>query len=174
MRRIESSLDGSVTSSLVAETSNQSWPASRSKYASEMILFNDATETKEDLQSQAGQQANKLRSASRDAAAAWEWIQENRDKFEGDVYGPPIIECTLKDQRHASAIESVIGDGEKLAFTVTSQNDFKMLNRQLYDLMRLSQVNIRNSMHTLASFRAPTCDRGFGTVWSGMLDSGPH
>ena len=110
---------------------------------------------KENLQSQAGQQESKLRQASRDAAEAWKWIQANETAFKSRVYGPPIISCKVNDPRDADIVESVIPDGDKLAFTVTSHEDFKMLGKQLYDEMRLSQVNIRNSMQPLASFQAP-------------------
>ncbi|KAK5175055.1 Structural maintenance of chromosomes protein 5 [Saxophila tyrrhenica] len=110
---------------------------------------------RESLQSQAGQQANKLRQVSRDAAVAWDWIQTHRDQFKGEVYGPPIIECTMKDSRNASAVESVVQDGEKLAFTVTTQEDFDMLNRQLYTTMKLSKINIRASIHALSTFDPP-------------------
>ncbi|KAK3721811.1 Structural maintenance of chromosomes protein 5 [Vermiconidia calcicola] len=117
-------------------------------------IIADSNAQKENLHSQAGQQANKLRQASREAASAWEWIQANRDKFQGEVFGPPIVECTVKDQRQASAVESTIQDGEKLAFTVTSQQDFRMLQHQLYTELRLSDVNIRSSLQPLNSFRA--------------------
>ncbi|KAM0722446.1 hypothetical protein Q7P37_001887 [Cladosporium fusiforme] len=99
------------------------------------------------LQSQAGQQANKLRSASRngDAAKAWDWIQANKDQFKGNVFGPAILECSIKDPRLASAVETMITQSELLAFTVTSREDFDLLQRQLYTHMRLTDVNIRSA-----------------------------
>lgn len=118
-------------------------------------IVQQCVQEKEDLLSQAGKQVNKLKAASRDAAIAWNWIKENRDKFEGEVYGPPIVECTIKDQRHAGAIETVVQDGEKLAFTVTSQRDFATLNKWLYSELKLSNVNIRSSEHPVSSFQAP-------------------
>jgi structural maintenance of chromosomes protein 5 len=111
---------------------------------------------KENLQSQAGQQESKLRQASRDTAAAWKWIQANKEiAFKTAVYAPPIISCKVDNSTDADIVESVIPDGDKLAFTVTSHEDFKMLQEQLYDKMGLSQINIRNSMQPLSSFRAP-------------------
>ena len=121
-------------------------------------IVDDANREMENLQSQAGQQANKLRSASKDAAQAWEWIQNNRDRFQGEIFGPPIVECTVKEPRHADAVESMIPDGEKLAFTVTSHEDFKMLQQQLYGTMKLNDVNIRASLLPVSSFRAPIPD----------------
>lgn len=115
---------------------------------------------KKDLQSHTGQQVNKLKQASKDAAKAWEWIQENRDSaFEGAVYGPPVVECTVKNPRDADIVESMIPIGDMLAFTVTSVQDFKMLQQQLYGAMKLSEINIRNSMQPLESFRAPVSEQ---------------
>lgn len=118
-------------------------------------IVQQCVEEKESLLSQAGKQANKLKSASRDAAVAWDWIKENREKFEGEVYGPPIVECTMKNQGHAAAIETVVQDGDKFAFTVTSQRDFEILNKSLYSELKLSSVNIRSSEHSVSSFQAP-------------------
>lgn len=118
-------------------------------------IIQNANTERESLQSQAGQQANKLKRASPDAAKAWEWIQQHRDNFQGEVFGPPVIECTVKDPRHADAVESCIPDGDKLAFTVTCHEDFKLLTRQLYTEMRLNEINIRTAQAPLASFTAP-------------------
>lgn len=119
------------------------------------LIIQQCAREKEDLQSQAGQQANKLRGASRDAAIAWDWIQNNRDQFKGEIFGPPIISCSLKDPRHASAVESIINQNEQFAFTVTERGDFEKLNQQLTKVMKLNQINIRGSYHTLASFPPP-------------------
>jgi len=110
---------------------------------------------KDSLQTQAGQQANKLKHASRDAAQAWDWIQNNRDQFQGDVYGPPIVECSVTDPRHAGAVESMVQAGELLAFTVTSRADFQKLTRVLYTELRLSNISVRTSIQPLNYFRPP-------------------
>ena len=141
-------------------------------------IIQQASQEKDNLQSQGGQQVNRLRQASKDAARAWEWIQENRTTaFKSEVYGPPIIECTVKDQRHADAVETVIPDGDKLAFTVTSHEDFKMLQQRLYGDLKLSEINIRHSMQPLSSFRAPMSEenlRQYGLdCWILDLIEGP-
>ncbi|GAB7361807.1 hypothetical protein MBLNU230_g1850t1 [Neophaeotheca triangularis] len=119
----------------------------------EIIVQAEADKTH--LQSQVGQQQNKLRSASRDSAQAWAWIQQNLDKFHGEVFGPPILECSVKDQRQANAVESMVNQSELMAFTVTNQADFKMLQAQLYTNMRLQDINIRLSLAPLAQFQPP-------------------
>ena len=118
-------------------------------------IIEDAEQEKESLHSQAGQQASKLRNASHDAAKAWDWIQANLDQFQGDVFGPPIVECNVKDPRHASAVENAIQEGDKMAFTVTSHEDFQKLSRRLYDEMNLKNINIRVSELSLSAFQAP-------------------
>ncbi|KAK5115433.1 hypothetical protein LTR85_009893 [Meristemomyces frigidus] len=107
-------------------------------------------------QTQAGQQANKLKNQSFDSHRAWEWIQENRHLFKSEVFGPPIVECSVPNPQHAAAVETAIGGGEMKAFTTTCREDFKMLQRQVYTTMRLKDVNIRSVNNALDSFR-PNC-----------------
>lgn len=118
-------------------------------------IIKERENDKENLQSQAGRLTNKLKSLSSDTAKAWEWIQSNRNAFEGPVFGPPVIECSLKDTAYASQVETVIGQGELLSFTVTSKRDFNMLDEQLYRKMKLSDITIRRSLQRLDQFSAP-------------------
>lgn len=105
----------------------------------------------ESLQSQAGRQANKLEAVSKETSKAWDWIQANRASFQSPVYGPPMIECTLKDARYADAVEAVIGPSELKAITVTSNQDFKMLNEQC-SIMKLTDIWIRAVHRPLSHF----------------------
>lgn len=118
-------------------------------------LLRSMDDKKKHLNSQAGQQENKLRAASRDSALAWEWIQANRDHFKSTIYGPPIVECSVKDQRHADAVESLLPKSEMIAFTVTDPEDFTALGDQLYGKMKLSDINVRKTTKTMDSFPAP-------------------
>lgn len=117
-------------------------------------IIEERNKEKEGLRSQAGQQASKLKRASNDAARVWDWIQRNKTAFQSDVYGPPIVECTLKSPRHAAAVESMIPDGDKMSFTLTSQADMKMLLDKISE-MRLRDVNLRLSNQPLAAFQKP-------------------
>lgn len=132
------------------------------------------------LQSQVGQQASKLQRASRtgDPAKAWNWIQANKDQFEGKVFGPPILECSIKDPRLAAAVETTISQSELLAFTVTNQRDFKFLQNQLYKTLRLSDINIRQAPSTkLADFKSPCSEEQLNSYglegWISSLLEGP-
>lgn len=116
-------------------------------------LIDEELKRKDHLQSQAGRLASKLDSASPDTGRAWKWVEENRDKFRGEVYGPPMIECSVQNSTHAGWVESMMGDGELKAITVTNADDFRMLSLQVYTNMKLTDVNIRSSNQTLANFR---------------------
>jgi len=106
------------------------------------------------LESQAGKQRSKLQSASADTAKLWQWVQENQDRFEKPVFGPPIVECSIKDPKFVSQIESLIQRGHMLAFTVQTKKDFRTLS-DAGASQRLSEVNIRTMQIGLDPFRPP-------------------
>lgn len=109
-----------------------------------------------DLDTQTGQQGQKLRQLSRDSHRAWEWIQEHQDQFEHKVYGPPLIECSLKDPRYANAIESLFQENDFKTFTAQSRNDFRMLQKVLNRDMKLQDVSLRVcSDSSMDQYRAP-------------------
>ena len=95
------------------------------------------------LDSQAGKQNAKLQNQSTDAYKLWEWVQQNRDQFEMPVFGPPIVECTIKDPRFVDQIESLLQKSILIGFTVQTHSDFKRLSDQGSGLMKLSEVNIK-------------------------------
>jgi chromosome segregation ATPase len=107
------------------------------------------------LETQSGQQENKLQQASNDAYKAWQWIKDNQDKFEQHVYGPPIVECSLKDPRHADAIESLLQENDFLVITCQSNNDYLTLQDKLNYEMGLHRISIRTCSTSLRDFRNP-------------------
>ena len=94
---------------------------------------------------QEGQQMNKLENTSRDTAAAWKWIQDHMEVFEKTVYGPPIVSCSLKDQKYANVVEAGVGKHDFLAITVQTKADHKKLSDQLFGAMKLADVTIRKN-----------------------------
>ncbi|EME49224.1 hypothetical protein DOTSEDRAFT_84658 [Dothistroma septosporum NZE10] len=147
----------------------------QAKQRTEIIEQENANRTH--LQSQVGRQESKLDRTSRDAARAWKWIQDNKDKFAGEVYPPPMISCSVTDAKYADAVEAIVGQGELMAFTVTSQDDFRVLDEQVYRRLNLTHVNIRTAVQPLASFPTPYSAeelRGFGLQhWILDLIEGP-
>ncbi|KAK3109404.1 Structural maintenance of chromosomes protein 5, partial [Teratosphaeriaceae sp. CCFEE 6253] len=133
---------------------------------------------KASMNTQAGQLANKLRGVSRDAHRAWEWIQAHQDRFQSEIYGPPIVSCSVKDLRNARAVESALGGGEMIAFTATSLEDYRALQNALYDELKLDRINIRQSTTPLANFRPPMSPEQMGSMgldgWILDLVDGPE
>jgi len=104
----------------------------------------------EDLNSQAGQQATKLKSHSSDTAQAWNWIQKHMDQFEKHVHGPPIVECSVKDSRYIHAMEAIFQKSDLLSITAQTRADFKKLSDLLYRNMKLADINIKCQTTSLA------------------------
>ena len=113
----------------------------------------------ENLESQVGQQNNKLEKLSRDTHKAWQWIQEHQGEFEQQVFGPPMVECSVKDPAYVDCIESLFQKSDFLAFTVQNSRDFKKLSNQLQGRLpgqyKLNDVTIRNMPGGLDNFRPP-------------------
>lgn len=105
------------------------------------------------LDSQQGKNISKLRQASLETAKAWEWIEANRDQFEKDVYGPPLIECSVKDPRYVDAMESLFQRGDYMIITAQTTGDFKKLSDQLYGVARLADITLKTITRDLAQAR---------------------
>ncbi|KAJ8067192.1 hypothetical protein OCU04_004557 [Sclerotinia nivalis] len=104
-----------------------------------------------DFDSQAGRQISKIAQHSRDTAMAWKWVQDNPNKFEKEVYGPPLITCSVKDPRYTDAVESLFRQSNMLTITAQTQADYKLLNDQFHSAeMRLAEVRTQMSTQTLA------------------------
>lgn len=109
----------------------------------------------EKLRSKSGQQASKLKGASADTAKAWDWIQANKNAFAGKVFGPAILECSVKDSKYANIVESALSQADMLCFTMTHKDDFNLLQGKLFDDMRLSDINLRLLETPLSHWKSP-------------------
>jgi chromosome segregation ATPase len=109
-----------------------------------------ATAELEALDSQQGQNLNKLRIASPDVAKVWEWVEKNQDKFQKQVYGPPLVECSVKDSRYVDHIESLLQKNDFTVITVQTVADSKTLIDQVTKVMKLRMINIRTMSTSLA------------------------
>lgn len=80
------------------------------------------------------------------------WVQENKGEFEKEVFGPPIVTCSIKDPRYTAAVESLLGKNDVLALTAQSPNDFRKLQNQVLGAsgLGLMDVTIRSVSQTLA------------------------
>ncbi|KAJ6095329.1 hypothetical protein N7486_006075 [Penicillium sp. IBT 16267x] len=109
----------------------------------------------ERLGSQLGRQENKLAILSKDTHKAYKWVLQNQDKFEKEVFGPPLVTCSVTDPRYADAIESCLMRTDITAFTTQSRNDFRTLQRALNGELGLSDISIKTITISLDSMRAP-------------------
>src|SRR5215469_14706091 len=117
--------------------------------------LDDAKKQLKNLQSEAGQQLNKLQQLSNHTATAWAWVQHNQALFKDKVYGPPIIECAVKDSRYADVIESLLQKDDQIALTVTNVEDFRTLEDNLRGKQYLKDVVVRSVTRGLDHFKPP-------------------
>lgn len=89
-----------------------------------------------------------------DVAAGWEWVQANQGEFEKEVFGPPMISCSVKDEHYSDQIQSLLSTDDFLCFTAQTKNDHKKLTNQLYRVMSLSVV-IRTCANPLSAYKPP-------------------
>ncbi|KAI1080256.1 P-loop containing nucleoside triphosphate hydrolase protein [Whalleya microplaca] len=106
----------------------------------------------ERLNSQQGQKLAHLKKAHPDAAKGWEWLQDNRDEFEQEVFGPPMLTCSITDQRYSDHVQSLLANDDFCCFIAQTRNDHKKLSEQFYKKMSLS-VTIRTCGSEFSSFR---------------------
>ncbi|KAK0257782.1 Structural maintenance of chromosomes protein 5 [Friedmanniomyces endolithicus] len=141
-------------------------------------IIERAESEKASLNTQAGQQSNKLRLASHNSHVAWEWIQRNGNRFQGEIYGPPIVSCSVNDPHNAAAVEAILGMGEMSAFTATSKEDYQTLSNALYGDLKLDGINLRQSSQPLAAFKPPTSPEHINSLgldgWILDLIEGPE
>ncbi|KAF4633023.1 hypothetical protein G7Y89_g5094 [Cudoniella acicularis] len=97
------------------------------------------------LDTHEGQQLNRLEKVSRETAKAWKWVQDNADKFDKEVYGPPLISCSIKDARYIDAIESIFRQSDYLTITAQTTSDFKKLSDYLHGEMKFAEFPLRTS-----------------------------
>lgn len=94
----------------------------------------------ESLQTQEGQKLNFMKRNFPDLAAGWEWIQQHQGEFEQEVFGPPMISCSIKDERYSDQVQALLRDDDFTCFTAQNIKDHKKLSHQFYKVMSLSVV----------------------------------
>ena len=107
------------------------------------------------LDSASGQQELKLQKASFDTLKAYRWLLENQNKFEKEVFGPPIVTCSITDPKFADAVESLFQKTDFTSFTVQTRNDFRTLQHAINQTLGLHDISIRTCSLSLDTMRAP-------------------
>ncbi|KAK4209891.1 SMC5-like protein [Rhypophila decipiens] len=106
------------------------------------------------FESQEGQLLMQLRKLDPHVAQGWDWLQDHRDLFEKEVFGPPLLNCSIKDSRYSDLVQSMLGHSDFLCFTTQTTEDHKKLSDQFYGRMGL-QVTIRSIFKEYSSFKPP-------------------
>lgn len=114
------------------------------------------------LDTQSGKQASLLQKLSPQTAQAWEWFKQNKARLplKGEVYGPPILTCSLTDPKYADAVESQMRLGDAIAFTFTNKDDQQLLLTEFTskDKLGLHNVYLRTSPKPLSAFPSPVAN----------------
>ncbi|KAF3047971.1 Structural maintenance of chromosomes protein 5 [Didymella heteroderae] len=120
---------------------------------------NTVRQQRAQLDTQSGKQASLLQKLSPQTAQAWDWFKKNEAQLplKGEVYGPPILTCTLTDPKYADAIESQMRLGDAIAFTFTNKDDQQLLLTEFTnkDRLGLHNVYLRTSPKPLSAFPSP-------------------
>jgi structural maintenance of chromosomes protein 5 len=106
----------------------------------------------ENLNSQQGKKLKHLEKVNADAAKGWEWLQNNRDQFEKEVFGPPMLTCSITDQRYSDLVQSLLNQDDFICFICQSAKDHKKLSNQFYGVMGIA-VSIRTCGSDYSTFK---------------------
>ncbi|KAI0152948.1 P-loop containing nucleoside triphosphate hydrolase protein [Xylariaceae sp. FL1272] len=106
----------------------------------------------EALDSQQGQKLAVLKRLKPDAAKGWEWLQEHQNDFDKEVFGPPMLNCSMTDQNYADVVQSLLHEDDFFCFVCQTTSDHKKLSNQLFTVMGLS-CTIRTCGADIASFQ---------------------
>ncbi len=87
-------------------------------------------------------------------ARGWEWLEANKRHFSKEIFGPPMVTCSIKDQRYSNLVQSLMQNDDYLCFTTQCVEDHRKLSHQFYEEMGLS-VTIRTCPMALESFQRP-------------------
>lgn len=130
------------------------------------------------MDSQTGRQEAKLENLSQDSLKAYRWLLENQGRFEKEVFGPPIVCCSVKDPKYADVVESLFQRTDFIVFTTQSKEDFRTLQKALNTELRLSDVAIRTCSVPLERFQSPMSEQELKALgfqgWVKDFLSGPE
>ncbi|KAK4236330.1 SMC5-like protein [Achaetomium macrosporum] len=107
-----------------------------------------------ELESQQGQLLAQLTRINSDVAKGWGWLKDNQGGFEKEVFGPPMLTCSVKDKRYTDLVQSMLQADDFLCFTAQTKEDHRKLSDQFYGKMGLS-VTIRSCFTPYNAFRPP-------------------
>lgn len=113
----------------------------------------------ESLNSQEGQRLVELRRIKPEIAKAYEWLQENKSGFEKEVFGPPMLTCSVKDKRYFDLVQVALQFDDFFCFTAQTRNDHKKLTDEFFKILDVPAA-VRTITADLSQFRPPVSQEG--------------
>jgi len=128
----------------------------------------------EALGTRQGKQLSALRAIDADALRAYEWLQQHADEFEKEVFGPPLLTCSVKDDKYSDHIQAMLQKRDLVCFTAQTRADHAKLSRQFIKEMGLS-VSLRTFTGSLEEFKpmVKAKDLGFDGFAIEFMDGPP-
>jgi structural maintenance of chromosomes protein 5 len=110
-----------------------------------------------------GKRENELRREDADAYKAWQWLNNggNKSMFGEEVFGPPLLSCSMKDMRYADEVQVLIHKREMCSFIVQTQSDYDKLTNQLFKQQGLN-FSVRTFSGKRADYPSPGRAQDFG------------
>lgn len=93
-----------------------------------------------------------LRRINPEIAKAYDWLQENKSEFEKEVFGPPMLNCSVKDKRYFDQVQVALQSDDFLCFTAQTRNDHKKLTDHFFKKLSVAAA-VRTIMTDLSAFR---------------------
>ncbi|KAF7432634.1 Structural maintenance of chromosomes protein 5 [Pleurotus ostreatus] len=75
----------------------------------------------------------------RDHADAVRWLRANQNKFEKEIFEPPILSVSIPDKRYADAVESFFNQNTMKTFVMQTQRDYDLFNKYMHTEHALGQ-----------------------------------
>ena len=115
----------------------------------------------EALDTREGQQVVALKRLDADAAKAWDWLQDHKDEFEKEVFGPPLLTCSVKDDRFSDHVQAMLQKSHLVCFTAQTKADQAKLSHQFIQVMGLS-VSLRTFSGSMDEFKTTVRAQDYG------------
>ena len=86
---------------------------------------------------------------------AYQWIQQNRDKFRYGIYGPVFLDVKVKDARFADYVDNLIPRHILLSFIAVSSEDYKTLMHNCADRnhWKINAIELEGPDHNFTDYR---------------------
>lgn len=134
----------------------------------------------EDVRNVHKRKLEKIKALNQDTYAAYTWLQGNKGHFKGTVIGPIGLEMTVKDEKMAQAVESVISRSIQFCFVSDNSDDYDEFARICEEngWKTVNSILLQNIPEGSALPSAPWSRRelnslGFDCVVSDLIEGPP-